>query len=89
MISLVCAMRDAIGNRYSAIHLENSENEAIRIFDNSIQLAIRKNESLLATNAKDFTLCIIGTFDDESAELIPYNIPKIIRYGAEVIPNEE
>lgn len=65
MILNFYAVKDELANRFLAPTLMNSEAEAKRQFKSQIN-----NINLWKDNASDFSLFALGTYNDETGELI-------------------
>lgn len=64
----VYAIRDQVGQVYTAPFLHTNNGIALRDLQNRLN---SPNESQFKKNAKDYTLCHIGHYDDEEALMTP------------------
>jgi hypothetical protein len=68
MIKKIFAIYDSKAETYNNPYFALTTGAAIREFE----LAVQNNDSMLSKYPEDYTLFEIGTFDDSTAEIMPY-----------------
>lgn len=63
----VYSLYDSVANEYLAPTIEPSD----AVVRRSVENALAKNDSLLATHAKDFSMRVVGEWDSELGILTP------------------
>lgn len=81
MIYQVVSVRDAVHQEYQGLNLEMSEASAVRNFSSSVMSSNAKQEGLLYSHAKDFSLWKLAEFDSESGEIIMVQPVRLIEGG--------
>jgi len=85
MIKKVITLYDSKAEVHLPPHLANTEKQAIR----DIQDAILNPKSGLSAHMNDFTLCVIGEYDDYSGVIKALVPKKVIGTLADLDPNKE
>ncbi|WNK12782.1 MAG: nonstructural protein [Microvirus sp.] len=80
---LVCSVYDGAVGAYLQPFFARSKAEAIRSFSD----AVGNSESPFAKHKADFTLLVLGAFDDQSGELVYSGVgPEKVITALELVP---
>lgn len=79
MVINIYSMRDALTG-YAQPTFDLNDSVALRNFS----FACTRSDSVLRSNAKDFDLCRIGSFDTESGKIVPADPIEVIANGFQV-----
>lgn len=77
---IVCSVRDEISEQFADLNLEINDYAAIRNFRHAEQVASEQQKGLFYTNASDFALYKLGSFDSASGVFTPV-VPCILCRG--------
>lgn len=77
----IFSVHDSKAEAYLTPIFVKTSGEAIRMFENSC----KNKESQFALHPSDFTLCEIGSYNEESAELISLEKPVLLSNASEFV----
>lgn len=77
---IVCSIRDEVSENFLDLNLELNENAAIRNFKHAEKISMEQQKGLFYTNASDFALYKLGSFDSASGSFTPA-VPCILCRG--------
>lgn len=88
MKKLICSIYDEKSELFTNPILQITKGEALRNFITEVE----SGKSMLSSHPQDFKIYELGTFDDQSAKFIIYDIPRLldsaINYKKETPTNE-
>ena len=77
-MKILCAIHDRKADCYLGITIYDSELLAIR----EASLLLAKDEAILSAYPEDFELCVIGSYDTHSGEIVPCLPRSILEFAA-------
>lgn len=86
---VIISVHDNTRGTYLNFNLETNEGTAIRQFGQECARDTGKDKNMFQLFPDDFSLVVLGTYDNETGEIKPEKKPRTIAWASQYVPTND